>query len=175
MENNSIREPRSGTIETLNSILTSCRNQLGRMFPPDSISLFDILRVADSRLFGANRHACHCCAFLVNLVMFSSRSTVEKKSTQQTELFAQPHPATPSCTQPRRQGEVGLGRARPGKVGRGWATCMFSGREHAVCLRRKPKTSYANVKVLVFGDELCKQRNFIFSGRPQKSMKVWFL
>ena len=31
---------------------------------------------------------------------------------------AQLHPATPNHTQPHRQGEVGLGRARPGEVGR---------------------------------------------------------
>ena len=36
---------------------------------------------------------------------------------RQTNLFAQPHPATPNHTQPHRQGGVGLGRARPGEAG----------------------------------------------------------
>ena len=40
----------------------------------------------------------------------------------QSASRAQPHPAAPNHTQPHRQGGVGLGRVRPGEVGRGWAT-----------------------------------------------------
>ena len=72
-----------------------------------------------------------------------------------TPRRTQPHPATPNYTQPNRQGEVGLGRAWPGKVGRDWATCMFSVREHAVCLTRKPKTSYAHA-----GFKTCESVSF---------------
>ena len=39
----------------------------------------------------------------------------------QSASRAQPHPAAPNHTQPHRQGEVGLGRARPGEVGQLYA------------------------------------------------------
>ena len=48
-----------------------------------------------------------------------------------------PPPATPDHTQPHRQGEVGLGRARPGKAGR-LLTCSLNTRSCPSCVH--PRT-----------------------------------